>query len=57
MITSARIREDLEPAGLDWITALRAPKIQELADGGPLYRCSTIATWPRSPLPIIPASG
>jgi hypothetical protein len=36
MITSARIREDLEPAGLDWITALRAPKIQELANGGPL---------------------
>jgi hypothetical protein len=36
MITSARIRQDLEPAGLDWITALRAPKIQQLADGGPL---------------------
>src|SRR5487761_1080853 len=36
MITSARIRADLEPAGLDWITALLAPKIQELADGGPL---------------------
>ena len=36
MITSARIRDDLKPAGLDWITALRAPKIQELADGGPL---------------------
>ena len=36
MITSARIREDLKPAGLDWITALRAPKIQELANGGPL---------------------
>jgi hypothetical protein len=36
MITSARIHEDLEPAGLDWITALRAPKIQELANGGPL---------------------
>jgi hypothetical protein len=36
MITSARIREDLEPAGLDWITALRAPKIRQLADGGPL---------------------
>jgi hypothetical protein len=34
MITSARIREDLKPAGLDWITALRAPKIQELANGG-----------------------
>ena len=36
MITSARIHEDLRPAGLDWITALRAPQIQELADGGPL---------------------
>ena len=36
MITSARIRDDLEPAGLDWITALRAPKIQQLAEGGPL---------------------
>lgn len=36
MITSARIREDLKPAGLDWITALRAPKIHELANGGPL---------------------
>ena len=36
MITSARIREDLNPSGLDWITSLRAPKIQQLADGGPL---------------------
>jgi transposase len=37
MITSARIREDLRPAGLDWITCLRAPAIQELAqDNGPL---------------------
>ena len=36
MITSTRIGADLKPAGLDWITALRAPKIQELADGGPL---------------------
>src|SRR5882724_3421909 len=36
MITSARTRDELEPAGLDWITALRAPKIQQLADGGPL---------------------
>ncbi len=36
MITSARIREDLAPAGLDWITALRAPQIQALAQGGPL---------------------
>jgi hypothetical protein len=37
MITNARIRDDLKPAGLDWITCLRAPQIQALAaDGGPL---------------------
>jgi len=37
MITDARIREDLRPAGLDWITALRAPSIQNLAaEDGPL---------------------
>ena len=37
MITEARIREELRPAGLDWITALRAPAIQALAaDKGPL---------------------
>src|SRR5512143_4328109 len=37
MITSARIEADLKPAGLDWITALRAPAIRALAaDGGPL---------------------
>lgn len=36
LITSARIREELEPAGLDWITALRAPAIRALADDGPL---------------------
>lgn len=37
MITSARIREELMPAGLDWITALRAKEIQALAvEGGPL---------------------
>jgi hypothetical protein len=37
MITRARIEEDLKPAGLDWITALRAPAIQHLATaGGPL---------------------
>ena len=37
MITSARIREDLEPAGLDWISCLRAPQIQALAaQDGPL---------------------
>jgi hypothetical protein len=37
MITSARIEEALKPAGLDWLTALRAPAIQALAgETGPL---------------------
>ena len=37
MITDARLEADVKPAGLDWITALRAPSIRELADvGGPL---------------------
>ena len=30
MLTSARIRQDLGPAGLDWITALRSSDIQDL---------------------------
>jgi hypothetical protein len=34
MITQARLDEDLRPAGLDWITALRAPALQELVGGG-----------------------
>ena len=34
MITSARIRDELRPAGLDWITALRAPQIRALLDTG-----------------------
>ena len=29
-----RIAEDIKPAGLDWITALRAPAIRGLLDGG-----------------------
>lgn len=37
MITAARIEQDLIPAGLDWLTALRAPAIQALAaNDGPL---------------------
>ena len=36
MITEARITEDIKPAGLDWITALRAPAIQELLASGDL---------------------
>jgi len=37
MITHARLREDLAPAGFDWITCLRGPDVQALAaDDGPL---------------------
>ena len=36
MITQARITEDLTTAGLDWITALRAPAIRALRDAGAL---------------------
>jgi hypothetical protein len=37
MLTSARIEADLKPAGLDWISCLRAPAIQQLAaQSGPL---------------------
>ena len=39
MLTTARIREDLEPAGLDWISALKTSDIRKLlregADGAP----------------------
>src|SRR5205085_5375047 len=34
MITSARIRDELRPAGLDWITALSPPQIRALLDAG-----------------------
>jgi hypothetical protein len=33
MITTARIRDEIKPAGLDWISCLRAAQIQELAEG------------------------
>lgn len=37
LLTAARIEEALRPAGLDWITALRAPAIKALAaPAGPL---------------------
>src|ERR1700749_902992 len=37
VLTSARIEQTLSPAGLDWITALRAPAIKQLAaEGRPL---------------------
>ena len=36
MLTAARLREDVTPAGLDWITALRAPQVKKLVRGGDL---------------------
>ena len=34
MLTEARIRSDIQPAGLDWISALRGPAIRSLVEGG-----------------------
>jgi hypothetical protein len=36
MLTAARLREDVRPANLDWITALRAPQVKALVRGGDL---------------------
>jgi transposase len=36
MLTSARISEELRPAALDWISALRAPQIKALVQTGAL---------------------
>jgi Transposase DDE domain len=36
MLTAARLREDVRPGGLDWITALRAPQARKLARDGDL---------------------
>ena len=38
MLTEARIREEVAPAGLDWITTLRAPAIRELMSSGAVQR-------------------
>ena len=34
ILTEARIREEVEPAGLDWISALRGPAIRALVESG-----------------------
>jgi hypothetical protein len=39
MITEARIREDLAPQQLEWISALRAPAIAALLEQGALQLC------------------
>jgi Transposase DDE domain len=36
MLTAARLREDIRPTDLDWITALRAPQVKALVRGGAL---------------------
>jgi hypothetical protein len=36
MLTAARLRQDVAPAHLDWITALRAPQVKKLVRGGDL---------------------
>ena len=36
MLTEARIREEVEPAGLDWISALRSSAIRQLVESGTL---------------------
>jgi len=36
MLTSARIRDDLRPVGLDWISALRSEQIRKLVGAGSL---------------------
>jgi len=59
MIMAARIRDDLGPAGMDWITCLRAPQIQALANatGRCNSRCPTSGISPKSARPTFPASG
>ena len=34
MLTEARIRDDVKPAGLDWISALRGPAVRSLVESG-----------------------
>ena len=58
MLTSARIRDELRPAHLDWITALRAPQIKTLVRPTRCScRCSMSRTCLRSPTRTTPASG
>src|SRR5512143_1843932 len=58
MLTSARIRDELRPAALDWISALRAPQIKALVDDGALQLSLLMSrTSSRSPTPTTPASG
>jgi hypothetical protein len=55
MITEARITEDIKTAGLDWITALRAPAIKDLLNSGTLQL--TLFDQPASHHLTSPANG
>jgi hypothetical protein len=58
MLASARIRDELRPAALDWISALRAPTSRpSLRPMRCSCRCSMSRTWSRSPTRTTPASG
>jgi hypothetical protein len=58
LLTSARIEQTLRPAGLGWITALRARRSSSSPPraGRCSPRCLMTATWPRSLAPTIPAN-
>src|ERR1700758_1951534 len=53
MVTEGRIEEVLKPAGLDWITTLRAPAIRGLAEAGSLQ----LSLFDERDLPTIGISG
>ena len=63
MITSARIRTDLLPVGLDWISALRTVDLRKLLKaprgnpaGAPLLPRHWSTRWPKSSAPSSPAN-
>jgi hypothetical protein len=55
MLTAARLREDVRPAQLDWITALRAPQVKKLVRGGArqlsLFGTPDLAEFPSPDFP------
>ena len=57
MLTAARLREDVGPAGLDWITALRAPQVKAPGRDGAMQMSLFHESYrPRSAPRIIAAS-
>jgi hypothetical protein len=58
MITEARINETVKPAGINFITALRAPAIHSLVEAGSIQLSLVRSARSRrgQPHPTIPAS-